>query len=89
MALGARRQQVLRLVVGQGMKPAMAGVATGLAGAVAVTRALENLLFEVKPYDPQTLLLMTLVFTATAALACWLPAWRAARLDPMAPLRHE
>jgi putative ABC transport system permease protein len=89
MALGARRRQVLRLVVGQGMKLAMAGVAAGLAGAVAVTRALENLLFEVKPYDPQTLLLMTLVFTATAALACWLPAWRAARLDPMAPLRHE
>jgi predicted permease len=89
MALGAGRQQVLGLVVGQGMKLAFVGIITGLAGAVAATRALRSLLFEIKPLDPRTFLVVTLTFAAVALLACWLPARRAAGVNPMEALRDE
>ena len=89
MALGARRQDVLGLVVTQGMKLALLGVGAGLAGALAVTRVLQNLLFEVKPFDPLIFMLVTLTLTAVAFLACWLPAHRVAKVDPMEALRHE
>jgi predicted permease len=89
MTLGAQRSDVLRLVVGQGMKLALAGVALGLAGALALAQVLARLLFQVKPTDPLTLLGVVLVLTSVAFLACYLPARRASRIDPMEALRHE
>ena len=69
MALGAQTMDILRLVVRQGMKLALIGVVAGLAGACAVTRVLQSLLFEVKPFDPLIFLLVTLTLTAIALLA--------------------
>jgi putative ABC transport system permease protein len=89
MALGARRQDVLGLVVRQGMKLALIGVGVGLTGALAITRVLQSLLFEVKPFDPLIFLLVTLSLAAVALFACWLPARRAAEVEPMEALRHE
>jgi putative ABC transport system permease protein len=89
MTLGAQRSDVLRLVVGQGMKLALAGVALGLAGALALAQVLAKLLFQVKPTDPLTLLGVVLVLTSVAFLACYLPARRASRIDPMEALRNE
>ena len=89
MALGASRQQVLGLVVGQGMKLAFVGIMAGLAGAVAATRALRSLLFDIKPFDRGTFLMVTLTFAGVALLACWLPARRAAGVNPMEALRDE
>jgi ABC-type antimicrobial peptide transport system permease subunit len=89
MALGARRQDVLGLVVTQGMKLALIGVGAGLAGALAVTRVLQRLLFEVKPFDPLIFLLVSLTLIVVALTACWLPARRAAKVDPMEALRYE
>ena len=89
MALGARRQDVLGLVVTQGMKLALLGVGAGLAGALAVTRVLQSLLFEVQPFDPLIFLLVSLTLIGVALTACWLPARRAAKVDPMEALRYE
>jgi len=89
MALGARRHDVLGLVVRRGMKLALIGVGAGLAGALAASRVLQSLLFEVQPFDPLVFLLVTLTLTAVALLACWLPARRASKVDPMEALRHE
>jgi len=89
MALGAQRRDVLGLVIGQGMRLALGGVALGLAGAVALTQVLRHLLFEVKPGDPLTFAIVPFVLVVVALLACWLPARRAARVDPMEALRNE
>jgi putative ABC transport system permease protein len=89
MALGARSQDVLRLVVRQGMKLALMGVGLGLAGALAVMRVLQSLLFEVKPFDPFIFLLVTVGLIAVTLVACMLPARRAAKVDPMEALRFE
>ena len=89
LALGAKAGDVLRLVIGQGLLWAGAGVIVGLLGAFAVTRALESLLFEISPTDPVTFGAVALLLTAVAALACYLPARRAAEVDPMTALRHE
>jgi predicted permease len=89
LALGAQRHNVLALVVGQGMKLAVMGVMMGLLGALALVRVLTNLLFEVKPLDPLTFAAVSLLLFTVAALACWLPARRAARVDPMVALRCE
>jgi putative ABC transport system permease protein len=89
MALGARRSDILRLIVGQGMRLTAAGVALGLAGALGLTRFLSGLLFGVGPADAPTFAGVTAVLLLAALAACWLPARRAARVDPLTGLRHE
>ncbi len=89
MALGAQRRDVLGLVVCQGMRLALLGVGIGLAAALALSRVLQTLLFEVKPTDPLTFTAVSLALIAVALLACWLPARRAALVDPMEALRYE
>jgi putative ABC transport system permease protein len=89
IALGAQQRNVLSLVIDHGMKLALAGVALGLLSALALTRALRSLLYDVKPTDPLTLAAVSLLLLAVALLACWLPARRATRVDPMEALRYE
>jgi putative ABC transport system permease protein len=80
---------VFRLVVGRGLWMVLVGVAAGLVGALALTRILSGLLFEVAPTDPFVLTGTSLVLVAVALLACYLPARRAMRVDPMIALRYE
>jgi predicted permease len=89
VALGAAKSDVLGLVLGQGLRTALVGVAVGVAGALALTRTIQSLLFDVTPTDPLTFAAAASVLVAVAALACWIPARRAARVDPMVALRHE
>ena len=89
MALGARRGQVLGAVLGRGVLLAVAGIAVGLAGATAVTRYLESMLYGVTPLDRGTFLAVALAFAAVAAFASYMPARRATQVDPMITLRTE
>jgi predicted permease len=89
MALGAQRNSVMRLILKQGSTLAFAGVALGIACAWAATRLLANLLFEVKPTDALTFTATAGLFCAVAVLACYVPARRAMRVDPMVALRYE
>jgi putative ABC transport system permease protein len=90
MALGAERANVLRLVIFEGLRLVLAGVAVGLVVSLLLGRAVEAELWPgVKPYDPATLASTVLVLLATGVLACWIPARRAARVDPMVALRYE
>ncbi|MBN1208411.1 MAG: ABC transporter permease [Myxococcaceae bacterium] len=89
VALGAQPRDVLRLVMGQGMAAVMAGVALGVAGALALTRVMDGLLFGLSAADPLTLLGGVAALTAAALLACYLPTRRALRVDPAVALRLE
>ena len=89
MALGAGRADVLRLMFGQGMKLAAAGVALGLALAFALTRVLSSLLFGVKAVDPLTFAAVALVLLLIALTATWVPARRAAAIEPVEALRYQ
>ena len=89
MAIGARRSDVLWLVVGQGMLLTFIGVAIGVTGAFVLTRFLSTLLYEVRPTDPATFVVVPLLLAGVALLACYIPARRAMRVDPMVALRHE
>ncbi|HSR69845.1 MAG TPA: ABC transporter permease, partial [Acidobacteriota bacterium] len=89
LAVGARRRQVLGLVLAEGLLLTALGLALGLAGALALTRLMSSLLFQVSPSDPLTLGVVTAVLLAAALLACLRPAWRATRLDPIQTLRYE
>jgi ABC-type antimicrobial peptide transport system permease subunit len=89
VALGARRLDVMRLVVGQGMKLAGIGLGIGLVGALGITRVVRSLLFGVSPTDPLSFGLITIFLTAVAAVASWLPARRATAVDPIVALRRD
>lgn len=89
LALGAQHRHVISLIVGQGMRLALAGVGFGLLAALALTRVLRRLLYEVQPTDPWTFALIALLLLAISLLACWLPALRASRVHPMEALRQE
>jgi ABC-type antimicrobial peptide transport system permease subunit len=89
MALGAQKHNVLSLVIGQGMKLALTGIVIGVLSALALTRVLSNLLYEVRPTDALTFTVVSLLLVGVALFACWLPARRAADIDPMEALRYE
>jgi ABC-type antimicrobial peptide transport system permease subunit len=89
MTLGAGPGQIFQLIVGQGLRLTAVGIAAGLIAAFALTRAITTLLVGVKATDPATFVTIAILFLLIATLASWLPAWRAARLDPTAALREE
>ncbi len=89
VALGSSRSAVFRLVIGQGIRLAVLGVAVGTAAALALTRYLSSLLFKVRASDPATLVTVAVVLIGVALLACYIPALRATRVDPMVALRYE
>jgi len=89
MALGAQKKHVYGLVLGQGLRLAIAGVVIGLSVAFAISRAISALLFGVAPSDPATFGGVPLIFIAVASLASYIPARRATRVDPLVALRHE
>jgi len=88
-AMGAGRRDLLRLVLGEGLRLIALGVAAGLAAAIVLSRVLRSFLFEVEPTDPVTLIVAPLLFVGVALLACWSPARRAAKVDPLEALRYE
>ena len=89
MALGAQRSEIFRLMSGQGLKLAIAGVAAGLVASLALTRVLRSFLYEVSAFDPITYIGVAALLVGVGLLASYLPARRATAVDPLAALRHE
>jgi putative ABC transport system permease protein len=89
MALGASSIDVLKLIVSHGMTLVVIGVVLGLAGSFALTRLMASLLFDVTPTDAMTIVSVSLVLIAVALLACFVPARRASKVDPLVALRYE
>jgi putative ABC transport system permease protein len=89
MALGAQPRSVLGIVISEGLRLVGIGVALGIAAAVALTRLLSSLLFNVSTVDPLTFVVVTLLLTFVSLAACYIPARRAMRVDPMVALRYE
>jgi putative ABC transport system permease protein len=89
LALGAQQGDVRKLVIRQGMIPVVAGIAIGLSGALALTRLMKSLLFGVSATDPLTFVGLSLLLIVVALMACWIPARRATKVDPLLALRYE
>jgi predicted permease len=89
IALGAQREQVLRLMLADGLRPALIGLVFGLAASAATVRLIRSMLYETQPLDPAVFASVAAALLVVAALACIVPAWRASRLDPMQALRME
>ncbi|WP_263359838.1 ABC transporter permease [Acidicapsa ligni] len=89
IALGAQREKVLRQMLLDGLRPALLGLALGLAGSVAVVRQIQSMLYETEPLDPAVFAVVAVTLLLVAGFACLIPAWRASRLDPMRALRSE
>jgi len=89
VALGAQRRDVLKLIVGEGMKLIVVGIGIGVLGAFALTRLMKSLLFAVSASDPLTFVVIALLLMSIALLACWFPARRATKVDPLVALRYE
>jgi predicted permease len=89
IALGAKREHVMRKMLMDGMRPAVFGLAVGLAASLEAGRLMRDLLYEIKPLDPAVFAAVAATLLAVAAVACFVPAWRASRLDPMLALRAE
>jgi predicted permease len=89
MALGAQREQVVRLMLGDGLRPALYGLALGLAASTGAVRLIQSMLYGTEPFDPVIFAAVSATLLLVAALACLVPAWRASRIDPMQSLRAE
>jgi putative ABC transport system permease protein len=89
MALGARAQEVLALIIGQGMRPVLMGLAIGVPSGLLLARLLGAQLYEVNPADPLTLIGANVVLVGVAMVSCWLPAHKATKIDPITALRTE
>jgi len=89
MALGAQREEVLRLLLSDGMRPALFGLTLGLAASVGAVRLIQSMLYGARPLDPAVFAAVAATLLAVAVLACLVPAWRASRIDPMGALRNE
>jgi putative ABC transport system permease protein len=89
MALGAQKADVIKLVIGQGVRLTLIGITLGLLAALAVTRLMKSLLFGVSATDPLTFVGVAGLLLIVTLLACWLPARRATQVDPLVALRHE
>ena len=89
MALGAGHAEVLRMIIGEGLALTLAGIVAGLLLAVALTRLLSGFLYGISAADPITYLATTLLLVVVALLACYFPAHKASKVDPMTVLRHE
>jgi putative ABC transport system permease protein len=89
LAIGAERREVVGMVIGHGLKISLAGIVIGLAAALMLSRVMTSLLYEVEPTDPQTLLAVAGLLVVTSCVASWVPAAKAARVDPLVALRFE